>query len=216
MEWVHMSHHAAQACVRGACWAVPFVAVGCVLVVTAGSALAPGNPPASRLDGVVTRGCAVLALAIYACLLVRAACVIPGALSGRSGGATRWLTAAFAPAGWRRAILAACGMAVMAAPFAAPGDAGAGGPGHPGGRHGPRLDGLPMPERPSGRAVVVVRDGDSLWSIAAAALPAAARSRQIARTWPRWYVSNAARIGPDPDLIYPGTALRPPTDRTRG
>jgi len=210
-----MSHHAAQACVRAACWTVPFVAVGCVLVVTAGSALAPRNPPASRLDGAVTRGCAVLALAIYAWLLVRAACAIPGALSSRSGGVTRWLAAAFAPAGWRRAILAACGMAVMALPFAASADAG-GGHGCPGGQNGPRLDGLPMPERPSGRAVVVVRAGDSLWSIAAAALPPAARSRQIARTWPRWYVPNAARIGPDPDLIYPGTALRPPTDRTRG
>ena len=205
MKRVHMSHHTAQARVRAACWAVPFVAVGCVLVATAGSALAPVNPPASRLDSMVARGCAVLALAIYAWLLVRAACAIPGALGGRSGSVTRRLAAAIAPAGWRRAILAACGMAVMALPFAASADAG--GDGHPGGHNGPRLDGLPMPERPSGPSVVVVRDGDSLWSIAAAALPPAARSRQIARTWPRWYVSNAARIGPDPDLIYPGTAL---------
>jgi hypothetical protein len=64
---------------------------------------------------------------------------------------------------------------------------------------------------------VVVRPGDSLWRIAARQL--AARSgatapptaAQIAREWPRWYAANRAVIGPDPNLIYPGQRLTPPT-----
>ena len=159
------------------------------LVATAGSALAPGNAPAASLGSMIARCCAVLALAICVWLLV-------------------------GTAAWRRAVLAACGIAVVALPLAAAAEGG--GTGDPAGHLGATLDGLPMPERPSGRAVVVVREGDSLWGIAAASLPAAAGPRQIAGTWPRWYMSNSARIGPDPDLIYPGTVLRPPTDRTRG
>ena len=70
---------------------------------------------------------------------------------------------------------------------------------------------------PAGRARVVVRSGDSLWRIAARALPArtartrADRSRAVAAAWPAWYAANRARIGPDPDLLLPGQVLtRPP------
>jgi hypothetical protein len=59
---------------------------------------------------------------------------------------------------------------------------------------------------------VVVRRGDSLWSIAAAELGPRASAAQIEQRWRRWYAVNRATIGADPDLILPGTRLvRPPS-----
>ncbi len=60
------------------------------------------------------------------------------------------------------------------------------------------------------RAGVVVRSGDSLWSIAAARLGPLASDAQIAASWPRWYAKNASMIGPDPDLLTPGQRLAAP------
>lgn len=57
---------------------------------------------------------------------------------------------------------------------------------------------------------VTVRRGDSLWSIAARHLGPSATDAEIAHEWPRWYAANAALIGDDPDLIYPGQQLLPP------
>jgi nucleoid-associated protein YgaU len=64
----------------------------------------------------------------------------------------------------------------------------------------------PQPRHPAG---VVVEPGDCLWTLAADALdhPSAA---QVAATWPRWWRTNRAVIGSDPDLIQPGQRLRPP------
>jgi LysM repeat protein len=62
--------------------------------------------------------------------------------------------------------------------------------------------------------VVTVRAGDSLWSIAAAALGPGASAAQIATQWPRWYSRNRAVIGDDPTLIRPGQRLRPPAGST--
>ncbi|MDQ3627463.1 MAG: hypothetical protein M3419_01330 [Actinomycetota bacterium] len=91
--------------------------------------------------------------------------------------------------------------------------------------HGDRplsaLDELPYPDRPATVRTatseptsaaddpIVVRPGDSLWSLAAAADPAATNA-QIAKQWPRWYVANREVIGPDPDLLFPGHVLHPP------
>jgi hypothetical protein len=58
---------------------------------------------------------------------------------------------------------------------------------------------------------VVVRRGDTLWDIAARALGTQATAVEIAAEWPRWYAANRDVIGADPDLIYPGTVLNPPT-----
>ncbi len=58
-----------------------------------------------------------------------------------------------------------------------------------------------------------VRAGDSLWTIAAAAVagrgeePTAAA---VAVEWPRWYATNRDLIGPDPGLIHPGQLLTAP------
>jgi nucleoid-associated protein YgaU len=66
-----------------------------------------------------------------------------------------------------------------------------------------------------GAASRVVKPGESLWEIAAAELGAtagdgAAGDRAVANRWPQWYAANRAVIGPDPDLILPGQALRIP------
>ncbi len=60
---------------------------------------------------------------------------------------------------------------------------------------------------------VVVQRGDTLWAIAARHLGTDATEAAIAEEWPRWYAANRGVIGDDPDLILPGTILRPPTDR---
>jgi hypothetical protein len=59
-------------------------------------------------------------------------------------------------------------------------------------------------------AEVVVRTGDSLWSIAAARLGPLASDAEIAGSWPRWYARNAPVIGPDPGLLRPGQVLSAP------
>ena len=57
---------------------------------------------------------------------------------------------------------------------------------------------------------VVVRRGDTLWDIAARALGPDADVAEIAAEWPRWYAANQTAVGADPDVILPGTVLRPP------
>lgn len=78
-----------------------------------------------------------------------------------------------------------------------------------------RLTGLPLPDRATGAssdrprraAGVVVRPGQSLWSIAAALLPRRATDAEITQAWQRLHRANVSRVGPNPDLILPGTAL---------
>src|SRR5690606_468961 len=55
-----------------------------------------------------------------------------------------------------------------------------------------------------------VRPGDSLWTVAATHLGPGARDADIAAEWPRWYTTNRAVVGADPDLIHPGQVLRAP------
>jgi hypothetical protein len=57
---------------------------------------------------------------------------------------------------------------------------------------------------------VVVRRGDSLWSIAARHLGPDPSEAEIAEAWPTWYAANREVIGPDPDLLLPGQVLRAP------
>ncbi len=82
------------------------------------------------------------------------------------------------------------------------------------------LEGLPLPDRPSGvvprsheqgeRPKIVVRPGDTLWGIVARFLGSAPSAAQVATTWPHWFAANRRAIGDDPNLIFPGTTLRPP------
>jgi hypothetical protein len=57
----------------------------------------------------------------------------------------------------------------------------------------------------------IVEPGDTLWRIAAAHLRPATRSASnIHRFWQQVYRANRPVVGPDPDLIHPGTRLRVP------
>lgn len=73
------------------------------------------------------------------------------------------------------------------------------------------LDVAPPSEAHPPGGTVVVRDGDTLWAIAARHLGADATDAQIAAAWPQWYAANAATIGADPDLVVPGQVLTVPT-----
>jgi hypothetical protein len=65
-------------------------------------------------------------------------------------------------------------------------------------------------------ADVVVRRGDTLWSIAARQLGPGATTADVAEAWPRWWQANRRRIGDDPDLLLPGQVLTaPPAAATR-
>ena len=134
------------------------------------------------------------------------------------------------PALMRTLVVTALGAVVTAAVTApAPADApdapaialgeGSRGPSAP---DAAALSGLALPDRvvsvPTGLTVprtvarhtprtVVVHRGDSLWSIAADLLPEGADNRRVCAGWHRLYRANVDRIGADPDLILPGTAL---------
>lgn len=68
---------------------------------------------------------------------------------------------------------------------------------------------------PSQDGLVVVRPGDSLWSLAEQELQARGADdptpAQVASRWPTWWAANRELVGDDPDLLRPGTALAPPT-----
>lgn len=61
-----------------------------------------------------------------------------------------------------------------------------------------------------GASQVVVRSGDSLWSIAAASLGPYASDIDVAMAWPAWYKTNRTVIGADPNFILPGQVLAAP------
>ncbi|GAB3565446.1 LysM peptidoglycan-binding domain-containing protein [Spelaeicoccus albus] len=78
---------------------------------------------------------------------------------------------------------------------------------------GPHRSAPPRTQQPSERpaVVVTVRRGDTLWSIAAARLPAGHSPSDVAEAWPRWYEANRTVIGDDPDMLMPGQHLHGPT-----
>lgn len=128
--------------------------------------------------------------------------------------------------GWtRRLVLAACGVAVLA---------GVASPALAGDSDRQALAGLPLPDRAVSSAVRpaavaeppavsrpavrrtppvpvarthTVRPGDSLWSIAAAALGPGASPDEVDAAWRALYADNRQAIGADPDLIRPGLHL---------
>jgi nucleoid-associated protein YgaU len=151
-------------------------------------------------------GLAALTLQVaLAWLLLVATLLVLEPLAGRDLSRT-----AGCPPALRRALLTLCGLAVAGA-LAAPAQAGGDHRTNPA-----TLDGLPLPDRTTGTVHrdapspgrVTVRRGDTLWSIAAADLPAHAVDAQVDATWRALYAANRDRVGPDPDLIRPGTALR--------
>lgn len=72
---------------------------------------------------------------------------------------------------------------------------------------------MPSPARrtrsdPDGE--IVVRRGDTLWSLAERHLGPGATDGEIAVEWPHWFTANRAVIGGNPDHLVPGERLRPP------
>jgi resuscitation-promoting factor RpfA len=65
-------------------------------------------------------------------------------------------------------------------------------------------------------ATLVVRRGDTLWSLAARHLGPGATDAEIAQAWPYWFTANRAVIGPDPDELLPGQRLHPPESSPGG
>jgi resuscitation-promoting factor RpfA len=52
--------------------------------------------------------------------------------------------------------------------------------------------------------------GDTLWDVAAEALPTLTSPAEITRSWQEWYARNQSTIGANPALIHPGQLLVAP------
>lgn len=189
-------------------------------------ALGPGAPDTLPFDRLVTSGCAVGLAASWCWLALVATALTVEAVRRPAGAALRAGAATGGPRLVRVLVLALLGVSAAAAPVTA----------DPGNHATPRTSvpdrgvaGLPLPDRLGsadarpGRpamstavgTVVQVRPGDSLWSIAAG-LRTGASPVEIDRTWRALAAANADRLGPDPDLIFPGTVLRVPDLPTLG
>jgi nucleoid-associated protein YgaU len=185
--------------------------------------------------GLVAPLCAIAAAALLGWLglgaLLTALTRLPGPAGRHASAGSLWV----APAVLRAGVAAALGgsLALAATPAATPARSqpAAAAPQHAGRVEpaAPSWSPGPPPTRPMvgqadvalvsspagrGRASderVVVRRGDSLWTIAARHLPPGADDADIARAWPRWYAANRAVVGDDPDRLRPGQLLvRPP------
>lgn len=204
-------------------WAATTLGVALLLVW-----LSPDLPTtpadlASPFDRVVIHG-AALVLALCACWWwsVTTAVVLD---TLRAGHRTQ---VPGVPGAVRRLVLAACGVALVSTAQPALATPGAVHEHTHAGARGVVVDGLPLPVRPLGavrtRRVhappqvsappeVVVADGDSLWSLAAARLGPGAVDADVTTYWHRIHALNRTSIGPDPDLLHPGQRLLLPLPR---
>jgi hypothetical protein len=177
---------------------------------------------------------ALVAWSLAAWLVLIAAGSLAARLPGGCGRVAGAALSHVAPAGLRRRVEVALGLAVAAGVLGAgPASASPAIPPAPPGviasldwpaaAEPPALDWNPAraavahaaaaPSQPPGSAprdAVVVQPGDSLWAIAADHLPAHVSPALIAAAWPAWWSSNRDAIGADPDLIHPGLVLHPP------
>ena len=80
----------------------------------------------------------------------------------------------------------------------------------------PVLRALPTHRHPAERSgsrpprTVEVHAGDCLWTVTAALLGPRATDAEVARSWPLLRSANREALGPDPDLVRPGTTLLVP------
>lgn len=222
-------------------WAVLTGAVSLTLAL-----LRPELGLAARLTSDTAAGGDVLdrtpfvAALAAACAVVLAGCLLWGWLVATVlavGVLTRLpLRLPPCPAVLRRGLLAACGVAVVAAtaapaqadlrtqvPAERPPLATGQDPGRGVVADRSPVAGLPLPERPTGGPVppaappapsswsrVEVRAGDTLWGLARDLLPPGADPRTVDRLWRAVHEANRAVVGADPDLILPGTVLEVP------
>jgi nucleoid-associated protein YgaU len=176
--------------------------------------------PVAAGGALLVLGWLALALSVEVVAQARAAAMAgrPRRLADRPAAWLRGRPPVGAPLAVRRLAAALLGVALAAGPAVAHAavDRPAGGPGHR--SAAPAAPGA-SPDRPAGgtsgpadtRPLVVVRSGDTLWSLAAARLGAGSdHDPAVAAAWPRWWRSNRAVIGRDPDLIRPGQVLHAP------
>lgn len=209
-------------------WSAASLGLGLTALVTAdrtramtrgltdgGLARTPLDVALTDLAAALLLGCATWLWLATTLVVVEAACGVAVEARGRP----------CVPAGVRRVVLAACGVALLGglaqpsyAVSAPPRPAHAGRLAHQRAHGG--LAGLPLPDRavaarhrvradrPSPAPdTVVVTAGDNLWAIAARGLPPGSPDARVAVRWHAIYAANRSRIGPDPDLIVPGQRL---------
>jgi nucleoid-associated protein YgaU len=168
--------------------------------------------PRATFAELLVAALAALGIALYGWLLLAIGLSVLAVGSSRLAITADVASRLLVPAWWRRSVCWALGGVVAALPLTAAG-ASAVPSGNDDTAGAPELSGLPFPDRPVGHLAprhIVVAQGDTLWSIAAAHLDAPATDEHIAAAWPRWYRANRGVIGPDPDLILPDTLLRRP------
>jgi nucleoid-associated protein YgaU len=187
----------------------------------------PGERAGVPFDALLTIAAAMVLGACTLWLWAVTTLVVVQAMTGR----LRSLRGC--PDGVRRLVLAACGLALVATAAPAAAESTAGRPPAPDDSHA--VSGLPLPDRvalgppasrppdiePAGikpadieqRDIHVVSSGDTLWGIAEGSLADSASDVDIDRRWRDIWAANRAAIGPDPDLIRPGTPLHLPLEK---
>ena len=177
---------------------------------------------------------ALVAWALAAWLAAAVLLVLASRLPGLAGRLALGLAARTVPLAVRRCVEVALGASlaltpVVALPAAAdsrPGTAAPAGTAAPGRTAGttdsldwPTLPVTPspaptLPAAPGAARRVVVAPGDTLWALAEQSLQArrgaVPTAAAVAPAWPSWWAANRDVIGPDPDLLRPGTSLRSP------
>ncbi len=150
-------------------------------------------------------------------------CVTLSMLSTRALVLAR-LSQTITPSFVRRAMFLGAAGALVVGPVCAVGNTGESSDTHRPSAVSKALDGLRLPDRPLGASplakvvtdpVVMVRPGDSLWSIAARHLNPGASNSEISAAAHAWYSANRTRIGSDPNLILPHQQLTPPAKEAR-
>jgi nucleoid-associated protein YgaU len=183
----------------------------------------PTNGADRTLDQLVVPAAAGLAWLAFALVVAStAATILLATVRTPASPAPPALSRLCGPIWWRRAVLGACGLSLVApvAAIAAPAGDGPGGPCRgcavePASRS--KLSGLQFPDlpdvasaHPGAAGTRTVRPGDSLWQIARDSLAPAASDAAVCHRVDALYSANRAVIGPDPDLIFPGTELTQP------
>lgn len=164
-------------------------------------------------------GAALWGVLVLAAVLVEACSGGRFAAAPRLGCPARWHR-------WLRAAVTAVLAGTLLAPPATAEEHGA--PAAPAVTGPLVLDGLALPDRPTGAAGssatsnvrarepptvsgwVTVLPGDSLWAISRRLLPADAPATSIAALTRSLYTHNRTTVGADPDLIRPGQRLHVP------
>ncbi len=222
--------HARAAGTRAMAWVLlSVVAPAAALTVASPATVAAARAPGADSSALVAAVALALAWAVVARLALTAVAVLLARLPGAVGSAARRVAVVASPAVLRSVVRVAAGATVAVAPLTATTAALADiGPAptptstvrvlSTGGEL-PVLDRIvptttappPPPATDRSSHTVVVRSGDTLWSIAERSLPAGRTDADVARAWPRWFEANRAVIGPDPSLLHPGEVLGPPT-----